>query len=434
MIHAITLPKLGQMTEESSISKWLKQEGDAVQNGEILFEMETDKAVMEVNSFFEGTLLKIVVPEGKTVPVTSVVAYVGDPRDAIPNIATPRAEITDRRVDPSPKEAAHPKLEERAVTGQAAPALFRISPRAVRLVQESAIDPAPVMGTGAGCRVVERDIRAYLETRNYGQLRVTPAAKKRAQQENLDLLTLRGTGDSGRIVLADIERTLSEQPRPMSRMRQAIAQRVTESFTTAPHFFVTVSADVTELWRLRAEHKGGGAPYTINDFILKAVALTLTEFPALNSSTDGKLVRSYCGIHLGLAVALDEGLMVPVIRDADQLNLEEIHHCASDLVARAHDGKLRPDDLKGSTFTVSNMGMMDVENFTAIINPGESGILAVSSAVEQPAVRGGLMTIRRLMKMTLSADHRIVDGALAARFVAAIKGRLEDIALWKRLV
>jgi pyruvate dehydrogenase E2 component (dihydrolipoamide acetyltransferase) len=216
-------------------------------------------------------------------------------------------------------------------------------------------------------------------------------------------------------------------------MRQVIAQRLSRSFTSTPHFFVTVSVDMTDLETLRAEVKALGRAYTVTDFILKGVALALQEFPDVNSSTDGEKVWWHSRVHLGVAVALERGLVVPVIRDADELTLPEIHERATELTAKARAGKLTPAEMAGSTFTVSNLGMLDVENFTAIINPGEGAILAVSSIRKQPVVKDDQLVARSIMKMTLSSDHRIIDGVLAARFLNAIKGKLEEITLWKRL-
>src|SRR5581483_6008923 len=255
----------------------------------------------------------------------------------------------------------------------------------------------------------------------YAQLRITPSAKEKAAKEKLDLLTLAGTGDGGRITMADVDRALAERPRTMNKMRQIIAQRLTQSVVTAPHFFVTVEVDRTELVRLRAQLKEKGAPFTVTDFIAEAAVLTLKEFPDVNSTTDGKTVRWHSHVHLGVAVSLDQGLVVPVIRHADELTLAELNAQAKDLAERARAGKLPPDEMSGSTFTISNMGMLDVENFTAIINPGESAILAVSSTVKKPVVRDEKVVVRSIMKLTLSSDHRIIDGAMAAKFANAIK-------------
>ncbi|HXX23554.1 MAG TPA: dihydrolipoamide acetyltransferase family protein [Terriglobia bacterium] len=463
MVRPITMPKLGQSEEVGTLVRWRKKVGDAVAKGDILFEIETDKALLEVESFFAGTLLKTLVQEGATVPINTTVGFVGDPGEAIPEVVAPIPEARkpeppsvsrETTRPPAPpharvvpelrfeRPAAHVGAALVAAQGQpsanwriapqqaAAPEVFRISPRAAKLARESVINPTPIAGTGPHGRIVERDVKNYLESKGYYQLRITPAAKRLAARENIDILSLDGPG---RITVARIERAISEKPQPMSRMRQVIASRLTESFTTTPHFFVTVAVDMTELVSFRSELKAQGASYTVTDFIAEAVALSLVEFPIVNSTTDGKNVRWHSKIHLGLAVSLEQGLVVPVIRDAEELSLAELHDCASELVAKARAGKLTPDEMGGSTFTISNMGMLDIENFTAIINPGESAILAVSSTLKQPVVKDGQIVVRDIMKMTLSSDHRIIDGATAARFANAIKQKLEEISLWKRL-
>jgi pyruvate dehydrogenase E2 component (dihydrolipoamide acetyltransferase) len=446
MVRPITMPKLGQSEEVGTLIRWRKRVGDAVAKGDILFEIETDKAVLEVENFFEGTLLKIVVQEGTTVPINTTVGFVGDPGEAIPETVAPapeprRAEAPSVSIEAPRPPVRHVGAVVVAAQGQPqglplrepAPEVFRISPRAAKLARESAINPSPIVGTGPYGRIVERDVKNYLESKDYYQLRITPAAKRLAAKENIDILSLRAENGPGRITVASIERAISEKPQPMSRMRQVIASRLTESFTTTPHFFVTVAVDMTELVNFRSELKAQGASYTVTDFILKAVALSLVEFPIVNSSTDGKTVRWHSKVHLGLAVNLEQGLVVPVIRDADELSLAELHDCATALAAKARAGKLTPDEMGGSTFTISNMGMLDIENFTAIINPGESAILAVSSTLKQPAVKDGQIVVRDIMKMTLSSDHRIIDGTTAAKFANAIKQKLEEISLWKRL-
>jgi pyruvate dehydrogenase E2 component (dihydrolipoamide acetyltransferase) len=313
------------------------------------------------------------------------------------------------------------------------PAQFRISPRAAALARNCVIDAAGIKGSGPGGRVVEKDVKAYLDAKGYHRLCVSPAAKRLAAKEKLDLLAIRGADETGRIEVADVERAVAEKPRPMSQMRQIIAQRLTQSVVTAPHFYVTAEVDVTDLVGLRAQLKEKGFPYTITDFISQAAVLTLKEFPEVNSSTDGKATRWNSHVHLGLAVSLEQGLVVPVIRNADELTIAELNVRSNELAGKARSGKLAPDEMTGSTFTISNMGMLDVENFTAIINPGEAAILAVSSTLKKPVVRDDKVVVRSMMKMTLSADHRLIDGAMAARFVNALKKKIEDIELWKLL-
>lgn len=443
MAHPITIPKLGQMTEESTIVRWLKREGEPVGKGEILFEIETDKAVMEVESFFEGTLLKIVVPENQPVPVMTTVAFIGAPGESIPDVqpvepvaSLPVAPNGARTAPSLPLDAAPvpPAASPTAAPVADRPARLKTSPRARRLANEKHIHLNGIQGSGPGGRIVERDVESYLVAQGYDRLRVTPAARRLVIEEGLDLLRIHSRTGDGRIGVDDVRAALAERPRPLDRMRQVIAQRLTESFTTAPHFFVTVSVDVNELATLRRRLKLHGRNYTVSDFIVKASALALSEFPDLNSTTDGRNVAWHSRIHVGLAVSLDRGLVVPVIQDALELGMEEIHQKAAVLIDKARAGKLTPNEMAGSTFTISNMGMLDVENFTAIINPGESAILAVSTAHPTPVVKDGEIVIRNIMKMTLSSDHRLIDGALAARFVNAIKTKLEDMALWNRLL
>ena len=443
MATPIIMPKFGQMTEESAIVEWLKKEGDKVAKGDILFTVETDKSVMEVESFEAGTLLKIVVKPGVSVPVQSTVGFLGQPGEAIPEVTAPAPAPA-----PKPQEVgrAVPSAPSAPLPRAVAPASPRPCPpitpslhhstRSRRPSSASAPALRPWRATASSTprasrapvpsgRVVEKDVKAYLDAKGYSQLRISPAAKQLAAKEKLDVLAIQGTADSGRISVADVERALAEKPKPMSKMRQIIAQRLTQSVVTAPHFFVTVEVDMTDLVKFRAQLKEKGAPYTVTDFISQAVVLTLKEFPEVNSSTDGKTTRWNSHVHLGVAVSLEQGLVVPVIRNADELTLAELNARSKELADKARAGKLAPDEMTGSTFTISNMGMLDVENFTAIINPGESAILAVSSTLKKPVVRDDKVVVRSIMKMTLSSDHRIIDGAMAARFVNAVKQKLE---------
>jgi len=433
MVTPIVMPKFGQMTEDSAIVEWLKKEGDPVAKGETLFLVETDKSVMEVESFSAGTLLKIAVGVGVSVPVQSVVAYLGQPGEAIPETPAPAraapasAPLAARTAAPPRPGAAPP------APPPAAPARFRISPRAAALARECVIDPHAIVGGGPGGRVVEKDVRAYLEARDYASLRVSPAAKALAAKEGLDLIAIRGEVGGKRVEVADVERAIAEKPKPLSRRRRIIAERLARSVVTAPHFYVTVEVDMTEALAHRARLNGAGAHYSVTDFIAEAATLALKEFPVVNSSTDGETVRWHSRVHLGIAVNLDQGLVVPVIRDADELTLAELSARLRELIDKARAGGLAPDETSGSTFTLSNMGMLEVENFTAIINPGESAILAASSTIRKPVARGDEIVVRPMLKLTLSSDHRLIDGATAARFVNRIKAKLEDDGLWSVL-
>ncbi|MFH1475033.1 MAG: dihydrolipoamide acetyltransferase family protein, partial [Chloroflexota bacterium] len=281
-----------------------------------------------------------------------------------------------------------------------------ISPRASRLAAEAGMDPRAITGTGPDGRIVERDIRAAVAA--------PPAAPARPAAA-IPLLPVDG----------------EEPPRPLSRMRRVIADRLTQSWMSTPHFTVTVAVDVTAVLALRAELKAAGTNVTVTDFVLAATARTLAEFPDVNSRTDGISVWPRRRVHLGLAVSLPGGLVVPVVRDADRLSLGELHDRAVALAARAREGTLPVDDMTGGTFTVSNLGMLEVEEFNAIINPGEAAILAVASAAPMAIAIGDGLAVRSIMKLTLSADHRLVDGELGARFLGAIRRRLEDVASFR---
>jgi len=451
MAQAVIFPKLGQTMEEGAIVKWLKREGEAVAKGDILFEIETDKANLEVESFFEGVLLKIYVKEGITVPVNTVVGYVGakgenvpdqppKPEAAAPIVAAASLPPTAPAAPPTPipapapmpTAAGTPPLQSQPPS--AAPKRAPISPRAKALVKGACIDASRIVGTGPNGRVVEKDVLAYLEASGYNALRITPAAKRLAGEKGVDILTVRGSGDGGRIMVEDVERAAKRKPVPLSRMRQIIARRLVESKQTIPHFYVTVKADITDLMAFRAELKAKGTNLSVNDFVLEAVVLSLEEFPVVNSVTDGNTVSWRGDVDLGMAVSVDAGLVVPVIRAAQRLTLRELNAQAKALAEKARAGKLLPDEMTGSSFSVSNMGMMNVDQFMAIINPGEAGILAVSSGRQVPAVVNGEIKIRTVMAMTLSADHRIVDGSMAAQFVNAVRAKLENVDLWKALV
>jgi dihydrolipoamide dehydrogenase len=425
MAHAILMPKPGQSTEECTVVAWHKKEGDQVRRGDVLFEIETDKSNMDVEAFDDGVLLKIVAGEGATVPVNTVCAYVGTRGEAIPE-ALPTPPVVAPSPTAEPTLAATPGLASTSAslgTTTTGPVIatpggrLAISPRASRLAAESGIDPRTIRGSGPDGRIVERDVAAAIAA---AAAVAGGAGGALGQGVPVSLPTERPRP-------IDAE----EAPRPLSRMRRVIADRLTRSWTTTPHFTVTVAVDVSGLVAFRAELLEAGTKLTITDFVLAATARTLVEFPDVNSWTDGVSVFPRRRVHLGVAVALPGGLVVPVIRDADRLTVDEIHDRAAILAAAAREGSASVDDLTGSTFTVSNLGMLGVEEFSAIINPGEAAILAVSSAIPTPVAVGSGVEIRSIMKLTLSADHRIVDGAMGARFLNALQGRLEDAASFR---
>jgi pyruvate dehydrogenase E2 component (dihydrolipoamide acetyltransferase) len=411
MAHPILMPKPGQMTEECVLVAWHKDEGDPVRKGDVLFEIESDKANMDVEAFDEGVLLKRYVAVGETVPVNALCAYVGEPGEVVPEtapkVASEAPAASPAAAETTTPEGAHPGAPAATRPAAAAPGAgerLRISPRAARVAAASGIDPRTIAGTGPQGRIIERDVLAALKSAPAAPAAPAPAPAPVRAPSTEEV----------------------EPPQPMSRMRRIIAERLTLSATTTPQFTVTVSVDMTRLLALRTELKAAGTVLTVTDFIAAATAQTLAEFPAVNSRTDGTSVWSRHRVHLGLAVSLPTGLVVPVIRDAETRSLTELHALAAQLAEAARNGALSPDEMTGSTFTISNLGMFGVDEFAAIVNPGESAILAVSSIVPTPVVVGDGIGIRQIMKLTLTSDHRLVDGELAARFVNGVRRRLED--------
>ena len=385
MATPIRMPMPGQMTEECTVLQWFKAEGDTIAKGDPLFEIETDKSNMEIEAFDEGTLLRIDAPEGATVPVESIVAWIGTPGDELPEkvdaggtaaappAATEAAAVTEPTAPaatpspPAPSSPATPPPAERSAPAPAPGGKLKISPRASRLAAELGVDPRSVTATGPEGRIVERDVRAAAAAAAGSPATAPPSAAG-------------PTSPAPRSPVASppAPANVEGEGEPLSRMRQTIARRLTEN-TSVPTFTVTVAVDMTDLLAYRAQLKDAGSRISVTDFIHVAVVQALGEFPLLNASTDGMSVWRHDRVHLGVAVSVPTGLLVPVVRDADMLSVKGLHDRTAEVVTAARDGKLTPDALSGSTFSVSNMGMFGVEQFTAIINPGESGILAVSS-------------------------------------------------------
>lgn len=455
MATKIPVPKLGQSEETVTIASWRVKEGDAVKKGDVLFEVETDKAVLEVESQFEGTILKIVTPVGVEVPVmVTTAAVIGTPGEAIPSdlaaapapapapAAPAPAAPAPKAAVPAPKAAA-PVAAPAPVAAAApaapapkaaapAPARKPVSPRAKKFAADYLISLAKVPASGT--RVTEQDVKNYLESTGYLKRKITPVALNLAAEAKLEMLALSGTGDGGRITVADVKAAIDEIPKPFNTMRKIIAQRLAQSKQTIPHFYVTVAVDMSDLLKKRAKLKAEGINLSVNVFVVKATALALKEFPNVNAFCDGNSVSRKSKVNIGMAVSVDNGLVVPVIANADRKGLDEIQAESAELAEKARSNKLSPDEMKGGTFTISNMGMMNVDSFQAIVNPGESAILAVASCTPTPVVRDGQVVVRDIMKITVSADHRVVDGAMAAAFANSIRTKLEDPALWDTLI
>ena len=437
-MREVLLPKLGQTMEEATIETWHKQEGDAVKQGDVLLEITTDKATLEVEAYVEGTLRKIIAEEGLTLPVNSVLALVGDADEALPDnvdalIAAAQAgegpaeaeaapARSRRAVAPAPETPAAPTAVEAPVGRQF------VSPRARMRAKEHKVSLRLLRGSGPGGRIIEKDVLLYVE--KLRDVRITPAAMALACERGVDVTQLTPAGD--RITKAEVLAARPAAPafdtlEPLSAMRRVVAERMSQSQREAPHFYLVMQVDMTDAVALRAtlnadaERKIG-----FNDFLIRACALALKDVPAMARGwADGQLrVRS--SINIGLAVALEDGLMVPVVRDADTLSLDGVAAETARLIERARGKKLTPDEYEGGCLTISNLGMLGVDAFAAIVNPGESGILAVGRIAKRPVVVGDDIVARGMMTITLSADHRVVDGAIAARFLARIRELLES--------
>lgn len=458
MATKIPIPRLGQSEETVTIQSWKVKEGDVLKKGDVMFDVETDKAVLDVESQFEGTILKILVPAGKEVPVLTPGLIIGEPGEdiaalvaeaAAPAPAAAPAAAPEKKAAPAKKaapKAAAPAAAPAAPAAApaaaapapkaAAPAKKAVSPRAKKYAKDFLIDLNKVPGTGGDVgRVTENDVKEYLESSGYNAKKITPVALAVAKENKLELLSLNGSGESGRITLADVKDAVTELPKPLTTMRKVIARRLTESKHVMPHFYVTCSIDMSTVKAKRAELKKQGINISVNVFIAKAVALALKEFPTVNAECIGDTIVTKAKVNLGIAVSIDNGLVVPVVRNADKKALDELADEIAEQAAKARSGKLTPAEMSGGTFSISNMGMMNVENFCAIINPGEAGILAVSSAIPTPVVaEDGSIVVRDMMKVTLSVDHRIVDGSDGAKFVNAVKAKLQDKELWDSLI
>ncbi|HZW00751.1 MAG TPA: dihydrolipoamide acetyltransferase family protein, partial [Candidatus Deferrimicrobium sp.] len=376
-----------------------------------------------------------------TVPVESIVAWIGQPGEEIPEAVA--AGSAAPAVDGTAPASASPQgafrsqsgasaTEKTAPVAQSAGGRIVISPRASRVAAELGIDPRSVTGTGPGGRIVERDVLAAASqaTASAPAAQPAPALAGATAAAALSAQAAVPVARSAPVLPAA---AMSGPGETLSRMRQTIARRLTEG-TSVPTFTVTVAVDMTDLLKLRADLKSRGSDISVTDFIHTATVQALGEFPILNASTDGVTVWKHEHVHLGVAVSVPAGLLVPVVREADMLSVRALHDRTAEVVTAARTGKISPDALSGSTFSVSNMGMFGVEQFTAIINPGEAGILAVSSVTPEPRVFGDGIAVRQAMRITLTADHRLVDGEIGARFVNAIKRRLEDADAFRNQV
>lgn len=433
MITEIRLPQWGMGMREGTVLRWLKQEGDRVEEGDELVEIEAAKVTEVVAAPASGVLARVLVPEGQTIPVRTVLALIADRMEEVQGAAP-----SDSDAAPSPaQQPTAPAPSQAAPATRGAPTV-QVTPVARRLAADLGVDLSRVQGTGPRGRITDEDVRraakAQEEERRQAArppVQVEPRARRLAQEHGLDLSRITGSGPNGRITEADVRRALEATPAPstgqtiaLTGMRAAIARRMHESLQTMAQLTLTTEADVTDLVALRGELKAQ-SNVTYTDLIVKAVALALKEHPRLNATLDGDEIRLLPEIHVGVAVALDEGLIVPVVRNTDRKSLREISAEIARLAAGAREGSLKPDEVSGSTFTVTNLGMFDIDAFTPIINPPEVAILGVGRIRETLARRADGIAWRQVMTLSLTFDHRIIDGAPAAAFLQAVKARLE---------
>ena len=420
MAEIVRMPKMSDTMTEGVLVKWHKKVGDTVKSGELVAEVETDKATMEFESYQAGTLLYLGVEEGKAIPVDGILAIMGKPGEDFKDLLA----------------SAQKEDEAKAAPAAVAPA----APAAAAQASASTV-AAPPTPTISAPKVQEIVHSANGDER----LKVSPLAKRLATEKGIDLGMLKGSGEHGRIVKRDIDwfkpgsfvqgSTLSAkaitkesfEEVTVTQMRKTIARRLAESKFTAPHFYLTMDIDMDEVVRARESiNQVTQVKISFNDFVVKAVATSLREHPAVNSAWLGDRIRYNHHIHIGVAVAVEDGLLVPVVRFADSKSLSQIAVEVKEFAKKAKDKKLQPQDWEGNTFTISNLGMFNIESFTAIINPPDACILAIGAIKQIPVVKNGMVQPGNVMKVTLSCDHRVVDGVVGSKFLNTLKALLEN--------
>jgi pyruvate dehydrogenase E2 component (dihydrolipoamide acetyltransferase) len=447
MPYPVIMPKFEMSQETAQLIEWHKKEGEEVKKGETLLSVETDKVTMELESPASGILAGISATDGDVVPVTTAIAYILQPGEELP-VSSPETD-----------EAASFKKEpdKQIPTKKETPESHRTTPLAKRMASETGVNISKLKGSGQGGRISKADVEAaLLEAENQknklsgleldeGKLRSSPAARRIARELNIDLRDVKGKGIRGRIQSEDViaaAKYLSSQPEdveiiPLQGMRRTIAERMQHSFQTAPHITFSTRVDMSAFELIRAELNGhsdfqDGPQVSVTALLIKLLGAVLVRHRELNSILQGEDIHRFSVANVGVAVALPEGLIVPVIYNAESKPVSSIASELSGLTERARQGKLVPADVAGGTFTLSNLGPFGIEQFTAILNTGQAGILAVGSTVQEPRVVDGQIQIRPIMHMTLSADHRIVDGAQAAHFLAELKRFIEapSLLIW----
>ena len=456
MAVEVIMPKAGSEMEEGEIVQWFKNEGDHVEEGEVLLEIVTDKVNMEVEAEATGTLLKILAQAGDVVPVVKTIAWIGEPGEKIPGASesgevAPAETVIEKKVDYTPVK----EVEKVDYSG------LRATPAARAYARKKGIDLSKVKGSGPKGRIHKDDVLDY---KLNSKVKISPLAERIAKIEGINTESIVGTGPNGKIMKADIMAVLhgvqkaeaapkaevapkaAKAPKapnenqwgvvetvPMSPMRKVISKRMSESYFSAPTFVVNVEVDMTELLALRkkvvdAIIEETGKKATVTDFISLAVIKSLMKHPYVNASLSGDEKEMYLHhyVNLSIAVGMDSGLVVPVIKGADKMSLKELVVASKEITTKALAGKLKPDEMADSTFTISNLGMYGVKSFVPIINQPNTAILGVSATVQKPVVLNGEVTVRPIMTLTLTADHRVVDGLEGAKFMKTLKEAIEN--------
>jgi len=433
MLHRVLLPQLGQTMEEGTIERWHKREGDRVEKGEVLFELTTDKATLEVEAFASGVVKKLLAEEGQTVPVNELIAIIGDPEEELP--ADLGALAQERESEAPEREAG----SERAAAGlsqaraPAAPGRLSASPRARKIAREAHVPLEALTGSGPAGRIVERDVLDYIAALR--GVKATAAAVRLAWEKGVNIVELARSLGGRRVRKADVaaaaaapgKKAPAARNEPFSPMRRTIAERMAESKRTVPHFYLTGKVRMGAAMELRRRiSEECGRKVTVTALLVKAVALALRQHPRVNARLDGDCVAFNQACNVGVAVAVEDGLFVPVIRDADRKGLPEIATELRSLADTAREGKLTPAQYEGGSITVSNLGRYGVDSFLPIVNPPEACIIGVGAVREAVVAENGAIRIEQVMALSLSADHRVVNGAEAAEFLATLRELLEE--------
>lgn len=431
----VTMPRLSDTMTEGTISRWMKKPGDQVEKGDVLAEIETDKATMELEAYERGTLQQILVQEGNVVPIGQTIALIGE--GAASAEGTKAAAAAQQDASTSPPSAQEPSGDAPPSAPTISPSAaaderVKASPLARRVAEEYGVDLHQVEGSGPGGRIIRENVETFYQQHGTG----TPAPSAAPSAAPSTTVAAPSTMAAPTSVLTGPPPPSGSTPTPLNRMRQAIAKRMTEAKHGMPHIYITSEIDMGEALTLRSQimHNNGAAHMiriSVNDMVIKAVAKALREYPAINSSfvidEDGQPgIVEHEHVNMSVAVAVDDGLIVPVVRDADKKSIGTIAEEVKDLAIRAREGQIKQHELEGGTFTISNLGMFDVTSFSAVITPPQAGVLAVSSIRQVPIVRDAGIVIADLMNVTLSVDHRVTDGAVAAKFLREIKHLMQS--------